>query len=238
MKKRFQFTLCCLIMGICVIVCASWLSSAVTTISENEPIIRKNRIIIDAGHGGEDGGATSCTGILESTYNLQIAIRLNDLFHLLGFDTVMIRTSDISIYTKGDSIAQKKMSDLKERVRIVNETENAILLSIHQNNFSDSRYSGAQVFYADSPESREFARQIQAAILSVLNPGSRRQIKRSDRIYIMEHIKRPGILIECGFLSNPAEESRLRSADYQQKLCCVIASATSQYLKDAAIANT
>ena len=121
-------------------------SRAVTVMVESAPISRQSCIIVDPGHGGEDGGATSCTGILESAYNLSISMRLNDLLHLLGYDTKLIRSSDTSIYTQGKTIAQKKVSDLKERVRIVNETENALLLSIHQNHFSDARYSGSQVF--------------------------------------------------------------------------------------------
>ena len=187
-------------------------------------------IVLDAGHGGEDGGATSCTGVLESGINLEITLRLRDLLHLLGRETRMIRTSDISVYTKGGSIAQKKMSDLKERVRIVNTTPNAMLLSIHQNNFSDSRYSGAQVFYADTQESERLAKVLQCALISSLNKGSNRKCKQSDGVYLMEHISCPGILVECGFLSNPAEEARLRSPDYQRKLCCVIAATVSSFL--------
>ena len=187
-------------------------------------------IVLDAGHGGEDGGATSCTGVLESGINLEITLRLRDLLHLLGRETRMIRTSDISVYTKGGSIAQKKMSDLKERVRIVNTTPNAMLLSIHQNNFSDSRYSGAQVFYADTQGSERLAKALQCALISSLNKGSNRKCKQSDGVYLMEHISCPGILVECGFLSNPAEEARLRSPDYQRKLCCVIATTVSSFL--------
>ena len=209
-----------------------WGDNAVTVISEKIPLERENCIIIDAGHGGVDGGATSCVGILESTYNLQIALRLNDLFHLLGYDTKMIRTTDVSVYTKGETITQKKVSDLKERVRIVNETPNGLLVSIHQNNFSDSRYSGAQVFYSPGEESQALAKQMQADFVSYLNPGSNRQCKKSEGIYLMEHIERPGILIECGFLSNPEEESKLRSEIYQKKICCVIAASLSQYLSN------
>ena len=187
-------------------------------------------IVLDAGHGGEDGGATSCTGVLESGINLEITLRLRDLLHLLGRETRMIRTSDISVYTKGGSIAQKKMSDLKERVRIVNTTPNAMLLSIHQNNFSDSRYSGAQVFYADTQGSERLAKVLQCTLISSLNKGSNRECKKSDGVYLMEHISCPGILVECGFLSNPAEEARLRSPDYQRKLCCVIATTVSSFL--------
>ena len=204
----------------------------ITVFSEKEPIDREHCIIIDAGHGGVDGGATSCSGILESTYNLQISLRLNDLLHLLGYKTIMIRTTDISVYTKGETIAQKKVSDLKERVRIVNESDNGILISIHQNNFTDSRYSGAQVFYASSENSEIFAKKIQDNLISSLNPGSNRQCKKSEGIYLMEHIDRTGVLIECGFLSNPEEEMKLRSDHYQKCLCCVIAASLSQCLSN------
>ena len=189
-------------------------------------------IVLDAGHGGEDGGATSCTGVLESGINLEITLRLRDLFHLLGRETKMIRTSDVSVYTKGGTIAQKKMSDLKERARIVNTTPRAMLISIHQNNFSDNRYSGAQVFYADTQGSEFLAKQLQSTLIASLNKDSKRACKRCDGVYLMEHITCPGILVECGFLSNPAEEAKLRSMEYQRKLCCVIAATVSSFLSD------
>lgn len=232
MKKRKIWPLFYLLTIVGVLLAAEWGSRAVTVIAEKIPVERENCIIIDAGHGGEDGGATSCTGRLESTYNLEISLRLNDLLHLLGYDTKMIRTTDISVYTKGETIAQKKISDLKERVRVVNETENALLLSIHQNNFSDSRYSGAQVFYAGTEGSEALAKQLQTAFVAALNPGSNRKSKKSDGVYLMEHIECTGVLIECGFLSNPEEEAKLRSAEYQKKLCCVIAGTVGQYLSN------
>ena len=145
----------------------------------------------------------------------------------------MIRTRDESIYIEGDSIAAKKVSDLKERVRIVNETENAILISIHQNTFSDSRYRGAQVFYGPEGESQTLADVMQRVLCETVNPGSNRKIKKADGIYLMQHIDCTGILVECGFLSNPQEEALLRSDDYQQKLVCVISGTLSQFLTDS-----
>ena len=207
-------------------------SRVVTTMVESAPIQREHILILDAGHGDPDGGATSCTGKLESEFNLEITLRLQDLLHLLGYETRMIRATGSSVYTKGDSIAQKKVSDLKERVRIVNETENALLLSIHQNNFTDSRYSGAQVFYAAQEDSQTLARQLQSAFLAHLNPGSNRKSKSAKGIYLMEHIQCPGILIECGFLSNPVEEAKLRTPEYQQQLACVIAATVSTFLSN------
>ena len=209
-----------------------WGSKAVTIISEHMPVEREHCIIIDAGHGGEDGGATSCTGKLESSFNLEISLRLNDLLHLLGYDTAMIRTEDVSIYTKGETIAQKKVSDLKERVRIVNETENALLISIHQNTYPESRYSGAQVFYAKNDNSQLLAKELQSAFTSTVNQGSNRKSKQAEGIYLMEHITCTGVLVECGFLSNPEEEAKLRSEEYQKQICCVIAATVSSFLSN------
>ena len=142
----------------------------------------------------------------------------------------MIRQTDCSVYTKGDTIAQKKISDLKERVRIVNETDNCILISIHQNLFSDKKYSGAQVFYAPTDGSDKLARSMQASFINTLNPGSHRQEKKADSIYLMQRINCPGVLVECGFLSNPQEEYLLRTDIYQRKVCCVIAASVSNFL--------
>lgn len=216
---------------ICTVLAAVfWGSRTVTVISETRPIERKHCIVIDAGHGGEDGGATSCTGKLESAFNLEIALRLNDLLHLMGYETRMIRTGDISVYTKGETIAQKKVSDLKERVRIINETENGILVSIHQNQFTDGRYHGAQVFYAGTEGSDRLAKVMQELLIQSLNPENTRKCKRAEGIYLMEHIDRTGVLVECGFLSNPEEEAMLRQPEYQKMLCCVISGAVSEYI--------
>ena len=203
---------------------------AVTTIAQNTPIPHENTIIIDAGHGGEDGGATSCSGVLESQINLEIALRLRDLFHLLGYRTLMIRTSDVSVYTEGNSIAAKKVSDLRQRVRIVNGITDGILISIHQNTFPVGKYSGAQVFYNDADGSKRLAQMMQSTFVETINPGSNRKSKPSHGIYLMEKVQNTAVLVECGFLSNPQEEALLRAKDYQQKICCVIVSSVGSYL--------
>lgn len=201
---------------------------SVNSLSDATAIEQEHCFIIDAGHGGIDGGATSCTGVLESQINLEIAMRINDLFRFMGYETVMIRTTDTSIYTSGNTIAAQKLSDLKERVRIVNNQEKNILISLHQNTFSDKKYSGAQVFYSPAEGSKILADTVQSALVTVLNPGSRRTAKKGEGIFLLQHIERPGILIECGFLSNPQEEALLRSSAYQKKLCSVIAAAITR----------
>ena len=228
LKIRFFVLLYCGVFIGAVSLC-QLASSSVTVLKESEPVQNRTVIIIDAGHGGIDGGATSCTGIPESHINLQISLRLNDLVRLLGFETKMIRKTDTSVYTEGNTIAAQKVSDLKQRVKMVNETKNAVLVSVHQNTFLDSRYSGAQVFYANDDTSRELAKVMQADLISNLNPGSKRQCKSSDGIYLMQNIQRPGVLIECGFLSNPEEEANLQTAEYQKQIASVVATCISRF---------
>ena len=187
-------------------------------------------LVIDAGHGGVDGGAVSCTGVYESQINLEIALRLEDLMHLLGIRTVMIRDTDRSVYTEGSTIAAKKVSDIKERVRIVNTTPNALFVSIHQNNFQDPRYQGAQVFYNSHPDSKALAENLQTALRKNLDPSNKRSIKKTTGVFLMEHINCTGVLIECGFLSNQQEEAMLRDSEYQKSICCVVSTTVSQYL--------
>ncbi len=221
-----------LLVAIVFIAIVAGTDQAVSTALQRRSVDREHIIIIDPGHGGVDGGATSCTGVLESQINLEISLKLNDLLRLLGHKTYMIRTEDISIYTQGETIAAKKISDLRERVRIVNETEDAVLISIHQNTFSDSRYGGAQVFYPKTEGSQRLAEQLQAALIKTVNPTSNRKAKKAQGVYLMEHIEQMGVLVECGFLSNPQEEAQLRDADYQKQLCAVIAATVSTFLSN------
>lgn len=220
---------CCLIacLAFVGIVCGQ---RAVEVLQTAMPVPRRHTIVIDAGHGGEDGGATSCTGKLESEYNLEIALRLESLMQLLGYKTRMIRRTDTAIYTKGDTIAQKKIDDLKQRVQIANQSEGTVLLSIHQNYFSQGQYSGAQVFYANNDSSETLANALQKALAENLNPGSRRKSKVGKGIYLLEKCSGCAVLVECGFLSNRQEEALLRQKEYQKKLVCVIGAVTAANL--------
>lgn len=224
MKYIKQFWLLYLCTAVIFIMICTRGSDAVTAMVEASPIERQTVFVIDAGHGGEDGGAVSCTGAKESGINLQIAIKLNDLLHLLGKETVMIRTEDVSVHTGGGSVAARKASDLRQRAKIVRETKAAVLISIHQNFYTEGKYSGAQMFYNAAPGAKELAASLQSAFVTILNPGSNRQSKPVDGIYLLENIDAPGILVECGFLSNPAEEEKLRTDTYQKKIACVISS--------------
>ena len=205
----------------------SQLSSAVAVSAAQEPA---PVIVIDAGHGGEDGGAISVSGLRESGINLEISLRLNDMLRFLGAQTRMIRTEDVSVYTEGDTIAAKKVSDIKNRVAFVQNTPNAVLISIHQNQFSEEKYRGAQVFYADGSE--DLARRLQDALIAQVDPRNHRACKPAKDIYLMEHVSCPAALIECGFLSNYAEEQLLRDPSYQKKLAAAIAGSLLTYLEE------
>lgn len=188
-------------------------------------------MVIDAGHGGEDGGAVSLSGAMESQINLAIAQRLDQLFGLFGVPVTMLRCEDISLHSDdAETLRQKKVSDLHNRVEAVNAAENAILISIHQNSFSDSRYSGAQVFFAPTDGSREFAEYTQEVLRVALDTNNQRVATEiPDTVYLMNHIDCPAILVECGFLSNAAEDQLLQTPEYQLMVAISLAGSYLQY---------
>lgn len=189
-------------------------------------------VVIDAGHGGEDGGAVSRSGIKESDINLAVSIRLEQILALCGIHTKMVRTEDVGVHLDGNTVHERKMSDLKQRAAIVNAAIPSILVSIHQNHFDQEKYSGAQVFYAASHGSKELAGVVQNSLRNVLSPENRRETKAADTVYLLEHIDSIGILVECGFLSNHREANLLCTSDYQMKIACAIGSALAQFLEE------
>ena len=194
-----------------------------------EPVAlgRGRALVLDAGHGGEDGGAVSITGVPESQINLAIVLKLRDVLGLYGVDPVVLREEDISLHDgDANTLREKKRSDLKNRVALVEEVEGGTLLSIHQNTYPGSRYHGTHVFYAPTEGSQKLAEHFQNSIKIALQPDNERAVKQiPDTVYIMNHVTCPAILIECGFLTNPGEEALLRDEDYQRKLSAVIAAA-------------
>ena len=188
-------------------------------------------LLIDAGHGGEDGGAVSLSGKKESTINLAIAQRLELILALYGVQTVMLRSEDISLHDPdADTLREKKNSDLHNRAAAVNGEENAILISIHQNSYPKPIYYGAQVFYAPTEGSLAFAEFTQEVLRTSLDPGNNRAATQiPGTVYLMNHISCPAILVECGFLSNPAEDLMLQTPEYQQMIALSLAGAYLQY---------
>jgi len=205
----------------------SRLNSAMEPAMNHVVTQRTGPLVLDAGHGGEDGGAVSITGVPESRINLSIVLSLRDVLGLYGVDPILLREEDISLHTgDANTLREKKRSDLKNRTAAIEAVEGGTLISIHQNTYPGSRYHGTHVFYAPTDGSQALADHVQNSIKTALQPDNERAVKQiPDTVYIMNHITCPGILIECGFLTNPAEEAMLRDPDYQRKLSAVIAAA-------------
>lgn len=190
-------------------------------------------LILDAGHGGEDGGASSAAGDKESDINLHIVWRMEQIFGFCGVKTMLTRREDISIHDESaESIREKKVSDLRNRVALI-ERYGKALLSVHQNAYPDPRYSGAQVFYRESELSRQWAEETQEMLCLTLKQTDHRQARPiSKDIYLMNQVSCPAILAECGFLSNGVEASLLVTEVYQTKTALALVGAYVQRLND------
>ncbi len=190
-------------------------------------------VLIDPGHGGVDGGAVAPDGTAEKDLNLQIALLLREQLSAFGIRTEMTRTTDASIHDQSaETVREKKVSDIHNRMQLMEETENCLFVSIHQNKFSDPSLSGTQVFYAPKvTQSAALADSIQSSVRTLLQPENDRQIKPSDNsIYLLFYAQKPAVLVECGFLSNAGELQSLQQAAYRQKLAFCIAAGILSYL--------
>ena len=209
-----------------ILVCQIQFASSNIIISDDLPVI-----IIDAGHGGEDGGAVGVDGTYEKDINLQISLKLSDVLSMFGYKTYLIRTTDTAIHTSGDTIRERKVSDIHNRANTMNLYENCIYLSIHQNKYNDSKIWGTQTFYsANFDESREIAQFIQNAVTSQLQANNKRQIKKSGTdIYVLYNATKPAVMVECGFVSNPNELNQLKDSAYQSAMALSIATGIINY---------
>ncbi len=174
-------------------------------------------ILIDPGHGGIDGGAQSKAGTIEKDINLQIALKLRDNLEEKGYKVYMTRDEDEGLYQKGNTVREKKREDLNRRVEMKKETECDIFISIHQNMFPQSKCYGAQVWYASNDNSYNLATVVQDSIKESVKDNNKRVAKPAAEAYLILRDKYEGasILVECGFLSNPDEEAKLKSDEHQ-----------------------
>ena len=202
--------------------------------TEASPYENMPTVIIDAGHGGEDGGAVGVDGIFEKNINLAIALELEEMLRATGIKTRLTRDTDTLLYDRNsDYQGHKKAQDAAARLAIAEEYENAVFISIHMNSFPQAKYKGLQVYYSpNSPSSALLAKKIQDTVITNLQPDNTRQIKQSDKnIYLLDKISHPAILIECGFLSNPEECEKLSDKDYQRQLSFSIFCGMMEYME-------
>lgn len=190
-------------------------------------------VIIDAGHGGEDGGAVAADGTVEQYINLQISKYLEAQLNVLGIETVMTRTTEDSIHSADAATTrERKVSDIHNRMRIMENTKNAVFVSIHQNKFDSRREWGTQVFYSpNTTSSAALADCIQQSVIRNLQPNNKRVIKKSgSSIYLLYYAKKTAVLVECGFLSNPQETEKLKDENYQKQMAFSIAMGILEYM--------
>lgn len=182
-------------------------------------------LILDPGHGGADGGAVSVTGSSESVINLEVAMRVRELAAFYGISPVMTRESeDISYPESAATIRAKKVWDTKNRESLVKSQENAVFLSIHQNKYTTAGPHGVQIFFAPTEGSQELAERVKNAFSQAIPDNSTRNVtKIGENVYLMNHLNCPGVLVECGFVSNPSEAHLLEDPEYQLKLAVAIA---------------
>ena len=224
MKMRKRFLIC--ISAICCVCLIAGIGfKEYKTVSGNWVHNSLPVVIIDAGHGGFDGGAVASDGTVEKDINLNIAMVLRRFVEQSGFNVIMTRTSDSAtddVETK--AIAARKKSDLKNRLELMRDYPDAIFVSIHLNKFTTSAASGAQVFYSKTdPNSKTLGECIQKSVVGLLQPDNTRVIKQgTDSTYLLKNATVPAVIVECGFLSNHGELEKLKNEEYQNKMAFAV----------------
>lgn len=220
--KKLSFVVVCVIAFVFLISAIFTIKNNITLQSGSASIQRAYpTVVLDAGHGGEDGGAVATDGTVEKDINLNISNGIAAYFELFGVPYIPVRTCDRSVCDEGlTSVRERKRSDIMNRYALVQNTENALLLSIHQNMFGEQKYSGAQIFYAPGDEaSQKLAGCIRSSVYGALQPENKRELMPSaDSIYLLYRAKKPSVMVECGFLSNPEELAKLKSPEYDSQM--------------------
>ena len=198
-------------------------------------------IIIDAGHGGKDGGAVAADGTQEQYLNLSIALKIDEYLSSQGYRTLLTRADDSSIHDPdAETIREQKVSDIHNRLNIVENNPGCILVSVHQNYFTESKYNGTQIFYSPNDSSSEYlAESIRQSVVSSIQPDNTRQIKKcDDSIYLMYHTTQTAVLVECGFLSNVEETEQLKTEAYQSALAKSVSDGIIEYINNSVECST
>ena len=228
--KKANIFIVILIISFAIITCTIWDEVSLPTTADPE---EKAFIIIDAGHGGEDGGAVGVSGVLEKDLNLAVAAKVKELLEAESIPVIMTREEDIALSDMSKkTISARKKSDMQNRLKLVREAGTKMYVGIHMNTFTDPKYKGVQVFYSgNNPESKVLGEKMQAVIKRNIDDGNTRKAKKAGNdIYLMKNITAPAIIVECGMLSNPEEEELLRTPEYQQKMAESIVMGIKEYL--------
>ncbi|MBW9157536.1 N-acetylmuramoyl-L-alanine amidase CwlD [Clostridium tagluense] len=207
------------------------LSFVKQTMNNEKLQVGSKKILIDAGHGGMDGGTSSKNGTLEKNINLSIAIKLKEKLQKLGYEVVMTREEDTGLYSRSGTIRESYTEDLKKRCNLKKSSNCDMLISIHLNYFTESKYYGAQVWYSNYKDSSILAAVTQKNLRIDLDPSNKRVQKPAKNAYriLRENDIMPSVIVECGFLSNYEEEQKLKSDEYQQKIAESISKSIGEF---------
>lgn len=231
MLKRFipQFIT---LMIICIIAALGYVKKGILQTSTNISV--QKTIILDAGHGGFDGGAAAADGTIEKDINLKISQSLCEILRFNGYNVIMTRTEDIGTEDdQSEAIAKRKKSDLSNRLQLMKDNPDAIFVSVHLNKFTTSAANGAQVFYTKNyDEAYKLALSVQSTIKNLIQPENPRVVKQgTSSTYLLKNATVPAVIVECGFLSNPAELEKLKNEDYQSQMAFAIACGIIDFLE-------
>jgi N-acetylmuramoyl-L-alanine amidase len=228
--KKIELGMAVLLLVLCA--CLGRQGAKLAAAMETAPASEHTwQVVIDVGHGGIDSGKVSSDGILEKDVNLVIAKKLKSVLEQEDVQVTLTRDDDVGLYQDSDS--NKKVADLQNRCALIEQINPDCTVSIHQNSYSSPSVSGAQVFYfAQSTQGEALAKQIQASLVSRLDPDNHRQAKANDSYYMLKRTASPTVIVECGFLSNPNEAALLVSDDYQNRLVWAIHMGVMEYLNN------
>lgn len=189
----------------------------------------KWRVVLDAGHGGKDPGKIGITGCYEKDINLKIVEKLKLFFEMEGVEVILTRDGDYGLYQESDT--NKKNADMRNRAKLIEDSKADVVVSIHQNSYTDESIKGAQTFYyGGSTEGRQMAKSVQERMVLVLDKENHRKEKANDGYYLLKNSTCPSVIVECGFLSNEKECSLLETEYYQEKVAWAIFVGIMQYL--------
>lgn len=220
----FLFILCSRAGGI--LLEKSGIARVREVLGRTESVRDRGAVILDPGHGGADGGKEAINGAEEKNINLSIALMVEELLENEGTDVIMTRTED-------GRLGSTQIADLRERVRVINESGAFFAVSIHQNSYHEEGVSGAQVFYYSDSKSGKQAAEILQKALEDAGLQNVRDSKANDTYYILKNTEIPVVIVECGFLSNKMEADKLSDIGYQREIAEAIADGIKKYKESA-----
>lgn len=227
MLKRFTLAVA---MLLCLVLLSGLFVTGEKSANVSAKATQRYTVIIDAGHGGFDGGAVAPDGTLEKDLNLSVALKLDSVLKIMGYDTVLVRDTDVSTADDKGNERSQKVSDIKARLRLTEKYKDALFVSIHMNKYTSPQPHGAQVFYSQVDGSKELAECIQRSIAAGVQTDNKRVVKKTTKdIYLLYHAVIPSVIAECGFISNQDDLLKLKSDEYQLKMAAAIAAGINDY---------